>query len=156
MSSPLELEEAWYRADVAGLDLLESPGPFTKVTSQLSELAQGRAQLLLTVISSLHQVATKTGERRIDHEMAALVLWPLGAAGRAHVNQVSLDAAVDVVVARAMGTVDDRCHGGRWWLVGPVSVEYPPPIQLLAAGNPDVAAGTTNIRSVRYTVTEWR
>jgi hypothetical protein len=140
MSSAVAREVEWYTEMVPGLAPLEAPaGPFYRVTSELSELAQGRNQLYLALISQLDASADKDGRRRIDHEISALVLW-----------------AVEAVVQRVRGVPEAPNHGGRWWMVGPTSVEFPPPAQLLANGDAILAAGAANVRSVRYTVTSWQ
>jgi hypothetical protein len=157
VSSAVAREVEWYREMVAGLAPLEAPaGPFYRVTSELSELAQGRNQLYLALVSQLDASADKDGRRRIDHEISALVLWAVGPAGRAHVSEATLDDAVDAVVQRVRGVPEAPNHGGRWWMVGPTSVEFPPPAQLLANGDAILAAGAADVRSVRYTVTSWQ
>jgi hypothetical protein len=157
MTSATAVELEWYRAGVAGLPPLEAPaGPFHKVTAEMSELVQGRNQLFLALVSATDAPATKTGGRRIDHELSALVLWAVGPAGRARVKEASIDEAVDAVVQRVRGVADAPNHGGRWWQVGPTTVEFPTPAQLLANGDAILAAGAANVRSVRYTVTSWQ
>lgn len=156
MTSATELEADWFRSTVAGLPPLEAPaGPFYRITSEMGELAQGRNQLYLAEISTVDASGSKDGDRRIDHEISALVLWAVGAGGRAHVKAATLDEASELVVARVRGTAEAPNHGRRWWMVGPTTVEFPPQEQLLANGEAILAAGAVSVRSVRFTVTEW-
>jgi hypothetical protein len=157
VSSAVAREAEWFRADVPGLPPLAAPaGPFYRVTDKLKELAQGRTQLFLALVSTLDESASKLGPRRVDHEIAAMVMWAVNAGGRAHVPQVDIDEAIEAVVARVRGVSDQPNHGGRWAMVGPVSVEFPPPEQWLASGDAITAAGATNVRSVRYAVREYQ
>jgi hypothetical protein len=159
VSSAVAREVEWFRADVPGLPSLEAPaGPFYRVTDKLTELVQGRTQLFLALVSTLDESASKLGPRRVDHEIAAMVMWAVNAGGRAHVHQVDIDEAIDAVVARVRGVSvsEQPNHGGRWAMVGPVSVEFPPPEQWLSSGDAITAAGATNVRSVRYAVREYR
>ncbi len=155
MTSAAARELDWYQASVPGLVALEAPGGhFERVTGDLRSIAQNRRQLFLTSVSSLHGAKSKTGDTRVDHELAALVLWPVNAGGRARLDDIPIEEALAAVVER-VATIDHPSHGGRWWMVDDVSVEHPSPLQLLTAGSPDEIAGTSNVRSVRYRVVEW-
>lgn len=156
MTSATTREVEWFRTAVPGLPPVAPPnGPFYRVTDDLAELAQSRTQLFLALISTVESSASKTGPRQRDHEIAAMVMWRLGAASRPHVSQDQLDEAVEAVVARVRGVPELPNHDGRWAMVRPIAVEFPAPYQLLAVGDAMTAAGATNVRSVRYSVREY-
>ncbi|HEV2071101.1 MAG TPA: hypothetical protein VGR26_15025 [Acidimicrobiales bacterium] len=156
MTSATAREVEWFRAEVPGLPPLVDPaGPFYRVTDDLAELAQSRTQLFLALVATLDASASKLGPRRVDHEIAALVMWRVGAAGRAHISHDQLDDAIEAVVARARGVPEHANHGDRWAMVGPVTVEFPAPHQLLSVGDAISAAGASNVRSIRYAVREY-
>ncbi len=155
----LERETAWYLQAVPGLPVLvgDPDGPFHVVASQVRRLTQHRNQLYLGILSSVEGRGSKNGARRIDHEITALVLWGRRQSGaRAHVELDALDDALERVVQRVQGTPELPKHDGRWWMVSPTTVEFPAPTTILAFADVIGAADPAHLRSVRYTVTEWR
>lgn len=155
----LEREEAWYRQVVPGLPVLvDAPdAPFAIVASQVRRLAQHRNQLYLGILTSTEGRGSKNGGRRIDHEVTALVLWGRRQSGaRAHVELDALDDALERIVQRVQGTPELPNHDGRWWMVSSTTVEFPSPMTILAFSDVVGAADPAHLRSVRYTVTEYR
>lgn len=153
----LAAEAEWFsRADLAGVGPLAKAdgGPFDAVGAHVRRLAQAGRQLWLTHGAS-REVAGSKSTRRLDHEVIALVLWPAtGAGARAHVDQAAAGAATQLVADRVHGPDGDVGHGGRWFRVGPVSVEPPGPLDILRYADAIGAAGAAYVIAVRYSVTE--
>lgn len=151
-------EAEWFGLDLTadGIPPLVSAdgGPFTLLAPYLRRQDQRPRQCLLTHTTSRDRRIAKD-LLHVDHEVAALVLWPNpGAALRSHEDQAALDEAVDAVVKRIRGPVGDSTHGGRWWRVGEPIVEPPDALSLLLFVD---IVGTTGMGwevSVRYTVIE--
>ncbi|HJV09472.1 MAG TPA: hypothetical protein VJ653_07315 [Acidimicrobiales bacterium] len=155
----LDREAEWYGLDLVddGIPALASAdgGPFDVVATHVRRLAQAGHQLYLAH-GPTTQPASSKSTTRLDHQVAALVLWAaVGAGARAHVDQASMEEAVAKVIARVIGPVGDVGHGGRWFKVGPVSTEPANVLDLLRFADVIGAAGAAHTVIVRYTVTEF-
>jgi hypothetical protein len=154
----LDSEEAWFTSSVAGLPaLLEPAGPFDVVSAGIKRLSQAPRQLFLGHGPTTDRRQSKDSDRRVDHEIVALIFWPSTVAStRADEDQEALDDAVDKVLQRVRGPADDdSTHGGRWWHVGDARVEPPNPATILAFADVQGAVGRGYSVAVRYSVTEW-
>lgn len=155
----LETEAEWFLLDLysQGVPHLhrDDGGPFDIVTPHVRRLAQRRAQLYLNHGPTREAKGAKDSVR-LDHEVIAIVLIAAtGAGSREHVDQAAVDAAVARVVARVVGPTGDVGHGGRWFRVGPVSVDPASPLDRLRWSDAISAAGAAHVVPVRYTVTEY-
>jgi hypothetical protein len=156
----LDVEADWYVQDLVaqGVAALtkDAGGPFGVVTPRLRRLSQV-AQAVYLTHGQTRQGKGAKDQARFDHDVIAVVLWAAtGAGARAHVDQEAADAAVARVVDRVLGPTGDTTHGGRWFSIGPVVVEPPGPLELLAWSDAVAAAGAAYVITVRYTVSEFR
>lgn len=130
-------------------------GPFDVVTPHVRRLSQANHQLYLTHGPTREGRGAKNMVR-LDHEVVAIILWSaLGAGAREQVDQANVEAAVAKVVARVLGPDGDVGHGGRWFSIGPASVEPVNPLDRLRWSDAISAAGAAHVVAVRYTVTEF-
>lgn len=153
----LDIEAEWLTADLSaeGLPPLSASrgGPFHAIGAEVRRLDQARHQLWLVHTRSTQGRGSKS-DTRLVHEVTAVILWHAAGAGhRAHVDQAKLAEAVEAVLLRVG---HDLTHGGRWWGVGPATVNPPTPLQLLAWRDALAAAGAAHELTVTWTATEWR
>lgn len=156
-ASVLDLEEAWFLDSSLGLPPLAAAdgGPFGVVAAHVRRLSQHPRQLFIGHGPTTDLRRSKAGDRLVRHEIVVLVAWPsVGAGHRAHEDQARLDDAVDAVLARVRGPVDDIGHGGRWWGVADARVEPPNPATILAFRDAIGAMGGGYEVAIRYSVLE--
>lgn len=156
-ASFLDTEAAWFAEDLPGVPALTKAdgGPFDIVTPHVRRLSQVRAQLYLSH-GTTRQAKGSKALVRLDHEVIAVVLMAATGAGtREHIDQASTEEAVSKVVARIIGPAGDVGHGGRWFKVGPLSVEPASPLDRLRWSDAITAAGAAHVVPIRYTVSEY-
>ena len=156
----LGAEAEWLTADLSAEGypplLASQGGPFDAVGAEVRRLDQHRHQLWLAHSQTRQGKGSKQSVR-LDHEVAAVVMWAAAGAGhRAHLDQAALAKGIESLLVRLAGTEGDRTHGGRWFNVAPATVAGATPLQLLVWTDAVAAAGAAHVVVVTWTVAEYR
>jgi hypothetical protein len=76
--------------------------------------------------------------RELVHHLELRLFWPItSGTGSGESDQLAFDQAIDTVLARVIGPLGDKTHGGRFaWAAedGPLSVNYADPANSHAEG----------------------
>lgn len=146
----LDREVDWLTAVLPGLPSLAEH--FDVIAAHVRRLAQHPRQLYVGLLATRDTSPTKNGDRRLEHDVVALTLYPaLGAGARAHADRDRAEVAVAAVVDRI---AVDRTHGGRWWSISDATVAPPDPITMLAFADVLAVAGSSYAYSITWTATE--
>lgn len=114
-------------------DVVQAYAPRTPATRQ-TQLYLLRRRVVTSRFSQQRRLAT--------HTFQATISWPIGqsttSVGIAETEQQNLDNAIELLIQRLEGFVDDKSHGGRFMSVGEApngtqfAVQYSDPLPGIA------------------------
>jgi hypothetical protein len=144
LADAITREAAWLNTFGDGLPALAAAqgGPFTVVQARMSRTPATR-QTALYLTPAIYSEERWANFRRLGtYNFRAAVFWPIGSTTTgvtiAEVEQQALDDALELVVERIRGLLEDHTHGGRFLAVaeapahGGISVHYTDPAATLS------------------------
>ena len=139
----LDREAAWLTtSDALGALLAANGGPFDIVQARRPRTPSKSKRCLYVTrqpAMSARYERTATGRTMPIHHFRLDLDWPLTlGSGSAEAEQLNVDQAIDLIIARVLGPLGDKTHGGRFLSVAEdptaVAVDADDPAAAIAAG----------------------
>lgn len=133
-------EAAWLNTSGDGLPALAASagGPFQVVQAYWDRTPRKRATGIYVLRRGIHEDRFANVRTQDHYEFLLRLVWPITTStGSGESEQRALDAAVQLLLVRIRGFVEDKTHGGRFLSVAEnprlVQVEFDEPEESIAA-----------------------
>lgn len=119
-SDAVDREAAWLRASGDGLPALlaTAGGPFDNVQAYRPRVLPQQQRAIYVLRRTIRDERFAAIQKKDAYEFVLRIVWPiLTGTGSAETEQRNLDAAVELVVQRIRGFLQDKTHGNRFFSV---------------------------------------
>lgn len=113
----VDRETAWLSTVGDGLPALlaSSGGAWDVVQAYMPRTPATRGNQIYVLRRNVRSHRVSNARRRPLYEFELKLIWPLqSGTGQAEADQRNFDAAVDAILARVVGPLGDKTHGGRF------------------------------------------
>lgn len=150
--SVITRETAWLNITTDTLPALVGTGaPFAVISAQFPR-QKGNLPAVRVTRSEFRTIPYATQQTFTRHAMRLRVWWPVLGSGDAAAAATALDAALELLLQRVVGPVDEKKHGGRFMSVAEEKTGQPGVIVKITDPEVALAHGKALTADVLYVI----